>query len=161
MIKNQRGQSLIEALIALGSAVIIVAAITIAVITSVNNTDFSKNQNLATQYAQQGMELLRHKSEADWALFATLSGDYCLDEGKTTLVNAGFGCTPNIKNANSVLYFVRSVNISQNNAVCRGGASVSVSVSWNDGKCTNQTNKYCHSTKLDSCLTNINSVPTT
>jgi len=58
---NQKGQGLVEALIALGAAVIIIAAITIAVITAVSNSDFSTEQNLATGFAQQGMEIVRQK----------------------------------------------------------------------------------------------------
>ena len=160
MIKNQKGQSLIEALIALGTAVLIISAIAIAVITSVNNTDFSKNQNLATQYAQQGMELVRNKSEFDWPGFSTYSGSYCLSQNSTNLVPAGLGCSLNINDSNSNPFFVRQIDISQNDAICTGSTSVSVKVSWTDGKCTSASNIYCHTVKLDSCLANLHSVPT-
>ncbi|MDQ3098433.1 MAG: hypothetical protein M3Q44_01685 [bacterium] len=56
---NQEGQSLVEVVIALGIAVIIVIAFTNATITSVRNSQFSKNQNLATKYAQESLELIR------------------------------------------------------------------------------------------------------
>jgi Tfp pilus assembly protein PilV len=58
-IKNQQGQSLVEVVIALGIAVIIVIAFTNATITSVRNSQFSKNQNLSTKYAQESLELIR------------------------------------------------------------------------------------------------------
>lgn len=160
MIKSQKGQSLVEALIALGVAVVIISGIAVAVITSVNNTDFSKNQNLATQYAQQGMELVRHKSESDWGSFTMLSGSYCLDQNSTDLSPAGLGCSLNINDANSNPFFIRQVDVSQNTSSCTGSASVSVKVSWTDGKCSSASNVYCHTVKLDSCLANINSVPT-
>lgn len=150
-MKNQLGQSLIEALVALGAAVIVISAVVIAVIAAQNNADFSKNQNLATQYAQQGMEVLRQQSETSWQTFSTYSGSYCLDEGSTTLSSSGgSSCSVNISN-----FFVRSITINQNNAGCSGGAKVSVIVAWADGKC-NASNLYCHNVTLDSCLTNIN-----
>ena len=56
---NQKGQSLVEVVIALGIAVIIVIAFTNATIASVRNSQFSKNQNLATKYAQETLEVVR------------------------------------------------------------------------------------------------------
>lgn len=149
-MRNQLGQSLIEALVALGAAVIVISAVVIAVISAQNNADFSKNQNLATQYAQQGMEILRQQSESSWTTFSAYSGTYCLDEGSSTLTASGGACSVNINN-----FFVRSLTISQNNAGCSGGAKVSSVVAWGDGKC-NASNLYCHNVTLDSCLTNIN-----
>ena len=55
----QAGQTLIEVLVALAGITIIVTSLTVAVITSLNSAEFVKNQNLATQYAQQGMEVMR------------------------------------------------------------------------------------------------------
>ena len=55
---NQKGQGLLEALVALSAAVIIIAGMTIAAITAVSNSDFAKYQSLATDYAQQGMEIV-------------------------------------------------------------------------------------------------------
>lgn len=154
---NQKGQSLIEALIALGAAAIIVSAIAIVVITSVNNSDFSKYQNLATQYSQQGMEILKQKSESDWQSFSSFGASgsvtYCLNQDSTTLNPSGSGCTVNINN-----FFIRKVVIAQNDASCSGNARVTVSVSWKDGKCTSSGNIYCHSVDLNSCLANINGV---
>ena len=90
MIKlNEKGQSLVEALIALGVAVIVVSAMAVAAITSVNNADFSKYQNLATNYAQQGLEVMRQQAQSNWAFFASQvplyssgsSGEtYCLNQ---------------------------------------------------------------------------------
>lgn len=150
---NQKGQSLVEALVALAAASVIVSAIAIAVITSVNNSDFSKNQNLATQYAQEGIEVLRNLSQSDWANFSTYSGTYCLSKDSSTLTTpSGSNCPQNINN-----FFVRQVVITQNSSSCSLNTKVSVSVSWADGKCTSASNPYCHTVLLDSCLANINS----
>lgn len=149
---NQKGQSLIEAVVALGAAVFIISAIAVVVITSVNNSDFSKYQNLATQYSQQGMEILKQQSQSDWSTFSGLSGTYCLNQGSTTLTNFfGTICAKNINN-----FFVRQVVIDQGSLSCNSSTKVSVSVYWSDGKCP--INTYCHDVTLDSCLTNINGV---
>ena len=149
-MRNNKGQSLIEALIALSAAVAIISAISIAVIASINNADFSKNQNLASQYAQQGMEILKEQSTSDWPTFSSYSGAYCLSSNSTTLTPQGISCTLNISNT-----FVRQITISQNSGNCSGAAQVIVKVSWADGKCTSNLNPYCHNVTLNSCLANI------
>lgn len=149
-MRNSKGQSLIEALIALSAAVAVISAIAIAVIASINNADFSKNQNLAAQYAQQGMEILKQQSGSDWTTFSGYSGTYCLAENSTTLTPQGVACTLNISTT-----FVRQVSISQANSNCSGGAQVVVSVAWADGKCTSNLNPYCHNVTLNSCLANV------
>lgn len=151
-MRNQSGQSLIEALVALGAAVVIVSAVAIAVITAQNNADFSKNQNLATQYARQGMEILRKIREESWQTFSSYTGTYCLAQGSSTLTSSGgTSCPTNINN-----FFRRSVTINQNYGGCSGGAKVATSVFWSDSKCSS-SNLYCHNVTLESCLTNINS----
>lgn len=161
-MRKEKGQSLVEALVALAAAVVIVTGITVAVITSISNSDFSKYQNLSTQYAQQGLEILKQQSESNWASFALLNGVYCLSQNSTALVSPGAGsCPPNIQNSPGNNFFVRQINISQNDPSCSSNAAkVSVNVSWSDGKCTDSSNVYCHGVKLDSCLANINVVPT-
>ncbi|MBI3069818.1 MAG: hypothetical protein HYY87_00750, partial [Candidatus Levybacteria bacterium] len=57
--KVQKGQTLIEVLLALGTAVVVLSATVVAVLSALNNAQFSKNQSLATQYAQEGMEVMR------------------------------------------------------------------------------------------------------
>ena len=150
---NPKGQTLIEALIALGAAVVIISAIAVVVITSVSNSDFSKYQNLATQYAQQGIDIMRSQSESDWTSFTVKAGTFCLSKGTANLGAPVTNCnTPNVDN-----FFVREVIITQASASCQGSAKVAVDVSWSSGKCS-ASNLYCHSVLLDTCLANINSV---
>ena len=90
------GQTLIEVLAAFGVAVVLVSAIAIAVTTGLSNTTFSKNQNLATQHAQEGVELVRQMRNNDYSAFDAFSGNYCLDKNSTTLRSKGTGCGQNI-----------------------------------------------------------------
>nr|MBI5456078.1 prepilin-type N-terminal cleavage/methylation domain-containing protein [Candidatus Levybacteria bacterium] len=155
MMINQRGQTLIEALIALAAASVIISAIAVVVITSMSNSTFSKNQNLATHYAQQGIDIVRSQSESDWIGFLTKGGVFCLGEGATDLGSPSVCSSPNINN-----FFVREITITQNSSGCGlvadKNAKVVVKVSWADGKCS--ANIYCHSVSLDTCLANINTV---
>jgi len=151
-IKNQIGQSIVEALIALSAGVTIIAAIAIAVINSISNADYAKNQNLATNYAQQGMEIVNVLQKSNWNTFVTLSGTYCLDKESTNLSSA-IECDKNVDE------FVRTVLITKNTADCTTGSRVNVKVAWEDGKCKDEDNPYCHDVELISCIEGIHVIP--
>lgn len=167
---NQQGQSLVEALIALGAAVLIISAITVAVITAVSNSDYSKYQNLATSYAQQGIEIVQQKSQLDWNSVSGLNGTYCLSNapvGTTTLTQAQQSdkCPVNITNTS--MQFSRLVKFTPNSNNCQnndGSANmqIEVTVEWTDGKCSSTPANldFCHHVMLDSCLANIYGIPT-
>ena len=181
-MRNQKGQSLIEALIALGAAVVIVSAITIASITAMNNSDYSKYQNLATHYAEQGIEILRQNSQTSWNTFSGLAGvnphhnTYCFGQDVTDVshlqaIAVGDCDTPNIKNEKGTEFFVRQFSLinyitaqslpnpTTDNFACNGIIRATVTVSWTDGKCTDTDNLYCHKVSFDSCFANVNQVP--
>ena len=176
---NQKGQSLVEALIALGVASIVVSAMAVAAITAVNNSDFSKLQSLATNYAQQGIEIVRQQSQTNWTTFDDLAGawdnpsSYCLAQ-KTppSFDKPGVLCdlsAPNIEDQNGKLFFVRVVSLRHikfnilytTPSIVHPGCSVSGSidaittVSWTDGKCSGGS--LCHDVTLESCFVDINS----
>ncbi|MGH7245713.1 MAG: type IV pilus modification PilV family protein [Candidatus Levyibacteriota bacterium] len=164
-MRSKKGQTLIEVLIGLATMVVVISAITIAVISSLNNASYAKNQNLATQYAQQGMELMRDLRDINYASFSALTNTtYCLAKGCSMLSNTSGDCGPKVNAIcdQNVDIFVREVDVVQNSAECLGGSSakVTVSVSWADGKCTDRTNLFCHQVKLDSCLSNNNVINT-
>lgn len=165
--KAQDGQMLIEVLVALGTAVVVLSATMVAVLSALNNAQFSKNQNIATQYAQEGMEIMRKMRNSNWSAFNALSTlAYCLDKGDTLLNlddarddnNTPQGCSsdshvfsPLPKNIDD--FFARRVDIEEDSALCGGSnqTKVTVSVSWSSNKCTRE-NLYCHNVKLVSCL---------
>ncbi len=154
-MNSQKGQSLIEAMVALGAAVAVIAAIAITVVSSVNNSTFTKNQNLANQYAKQGIEIVRQLSRSNWTTLQSYNAIYyCLPQGGQVLDQATAGVCPQ-----NIGIFVRQVNIEQNSISCSGAIRATVIVSWADGACTNSNNPYCHKSTLDSCFTNLNRVP--
>jgi type II secretory pathway pseudopilin PulG len=179
---NNKGQGLIEALIALGAAVVIISAITIAVVTAVHNSDFAKYQNLATGFAQQGIETVAQQSQLDWNHTATYGGTlpFCLAQGATTLPPSS---STSCKDINAGSMFIREVDFTKippqlsctnlsspccssslqpgigapdfctnNPSLC--SSQVTVTVKWTDGKCSSASD-FCHSVKLDSCIQDI------
>jgi len=154
MIK-EKGQTLVEALIALGVAITIISAIVVSVISSLSNAQFTKNQNLANHYAAEGMEIVRSIRNSSWPSFIALSSTYyCLSQdSKTLLLKGASGCGQNVG------IFVREVNIEHNSPSCVGTSRITVYVSWSDGKCTDASNAFCHNVDLISCMGNNNAVP--
>lgn len=156
LLINSKGQTLIEVLVALAAAVVVVYAITTAVITALNNAQFSKNQVMAAQYAQQGIEVLRHVRDSDWSKYSSYSDEsilqYCLDKNsKEVREKSGASCGTNVDD------FIREVRIQKNSPDCTqpsqttSAAKITVTVSWSDGKCPSG-NLYCHNAKLVSCF---------
>jgi prepilin-type N-terminal cleavage/methylation domain-containing protein len=150
-----KGQTLIEVLVALGIISVVATALAAVVITSASNAQFSKNQNMATQYTQEGMEIVRRMRDSDYTVFRTYNSIYCLDKDSSIL-------GPNCTSANIDNFFLRKVTITQ--GTCAGSAvsnvaSITVSVAWQDGKCS-ASNPYCHASRLVTCLSTVNPVPT-
>lgn len=169
-----KGQTLIEVLIALSIAVVIVTAVAVSVLSALNNAQFTKNQNMATQYVQEGMEIVRNIRNSNWDSFKNLSGAYCLDKNSADLIakvpqdmNFENGCPhPGVPPQNLDI-FARQVNIeyapvpSTAPAPCSNSErKVTVLVSWASGKCTNPSDVYCHSAKVSSCFNDVVVRPT-
>lgn len=167
--QSQQGQSLIEVLVALSASIAVVTAITITIITSLSNAEYAKNQNLATQYAGEGLETVRQIAKNNWSNFQTYTSTYyCLPKGNTTIcamgsINCGtpITCGQNIDSILSrqviIVQSQSSSYCSNKPCYCSNSAEVISSVSWGDSRC--QTgNPLCHQVSLRSCLANINSV---
>ncbi len=55
----RRGQSLVEAIAAIGITVLVVTGLVVLAVGAVHSATLAKNRSLAVQYAQEGMEALR------------------------------------------------------------------------------------------------------
>lgn len=62
-MKNSKGQSLIEVVAGLAVMMIVVLSLVSVTTVSVRNASFSRNQMLATKYAQEGIEEARNLRE--------------------------------------------------------------------------------------------------
>lgn len=155
MKSNEEGQSLVEAIIAMTAAILVVSSIVGAVIVSLNNAQYSKYQNLATQYAQEGIEVVKKISVANWTNFSALTNlNYCLPEGgQAPVIRINPTCDANVYSVGNpaTQIFRRSIDIEQSSVDCSLGSKVTSTVSWSDSKCTSG-DIYCHSVVLRTCI---------
>lgn len=171
---SQKGQTLIEVLVGLAAAVAVLSAITTTTLSSLHNSQFGRNQNLANTYAQQGLEVVRNIHATDYSTFSNLSGIYCFAQSCNTINPSDVGgiCgkisgnrCPGIFNYGE---FIRTVTVhagDAESAKCNTSGStvntkVDVSLSWSDERCTDRTNLYCHSVTHSSCFNDAEVVPT-
>lgn len=70
-VSSVRGQSLFEVVVALFVVTLIMITLVALAVTSVRNSDFSKNKALATRHAQEASEWLRGERDEDWDVFST------------------------------------------------------------------------------------------
>lgn len=134
-MKDEKGQSLFEVVLALAvAALIIVAIITLATI-SIRNASFSRNQSLATRYAQEAIEWLRGQRDEDWDAFAAraLTPLWCLKSlSWTDTVIGGCGSSDFISDT----IFKREISFTFLNA---SNIDTGVKVFWEDAQGLHET----------------------
>ena len=153
---SEKGSTLIESLLALTFAVVIITAVVIAVTTALSNSTFTKNQNQATQLAQEGLDIARYMKTADYVAFRALddSVEYCPTEEGVLLPDDESYCGEG--------NFIKTIRINHaggNNP--SGGRACEVlnstfvtsEVSWTDAKCNED--EYCHKVALNTCLSDL------
>lgn len=167
-LNKYKGQTIIEVVVALGAGIIVLSAMTMAVVTALNNASQSTNESQATLVAQQGIEIMRNMRNNNYSALAGLQNNtYCLAESCTAVTsssNSSCGlqtttCPVNVDNK-----FIRKVELRQNSTACLASNAtpvpgskqtyINITVSWTDSKCRNSSNQYCHSVALNTCLSN-------
>lgn len=147
----QKGQALLEALIAMGIAVVVITGITIAISSSLQNSSFSKNQQLAASYAQEAIEIARQLRDDKYTEFLMKDGLYCLNKGSAEFTTP---CPPT--SGKNVDEFLRTVKFFKNNCYGTGTQAdltrVEAEVSWESSKCTDSGNRLCHKSEIVTCL---------
>ena len=149
-MKNlQSGQTIIEAIVALMTILLIITAIAIVIVNGLYNSQFIKNQNQANKYAQQGIEFIRNIQRNDLRSFKDLdpNGIYCIDETTNALIGNCFTAGKNTGTS-----FNRTIIFTPNDAKCPSTqVKVTVNVKWVSTKCPG-SNTYCHEVKLVACM---------
>ena len=126
---KEKGQVLVEAVIALAVSVLIISGLLSVVTASIGSATFSRNQSSATKYTEEGMELVRsYRDQNTWDVFYGNIGA-CQDK-------AGISLHPQTN-------FDRKVTCI---SVDSSKVKVTAIVSWTDSKGT-------HNSKLVSYLT--------
>ena len=152
-MKNwQSGQTMIEAIVALMTMMVILTAIAVVIVNGLYNSQFIKNQNEANKYAQQGMEYVRDIQQNDLGVFSALvaqnSSFFCVDEANNTL--SADKCSATGVNTGSS--YNRTISFSNDPSICLTNSEirVTVTVTWSSSKCG--TNTFCHKSQLVSCM---------
>ncbi|OGC38001.1 hypothetical protein A2155_01905 [candidate division WWE3 bacterium RBG_16_52_45] len=65
-IRARKGQSLVEAVVAIGIALIVVTGLVVLAVGAVRSATLSRNRSVAVQYAQEGLEALRSVRDRDF-----------------------------------------------------------------------------------------------
>lgn len=157
MRKIQKGQTLIESLVALAVIITILSAIIIVITVSLYNSQFVRDQNIANKYSQETMEFIRGEQASNISKFSGYSGSgYCING--TNIVNTAVCGGANIGNMHQEIEFrkIDAENKCDAAASTASGAELTrviVTTSWNSSKCgSDPANRFCHSSKVESCL---------
>lgn len=145
---SEKGQTIIEAVVALATILLIIAAIAIVIVNALYNSQFIKSQNMANKYAQQGMEFVKNLQQNDLTSFAEkyVSGTYCIDTTVTPSVLTSLCDTINAGTPKRTISFIRGS--SECSAI---ETKVTVIVKWSSTRCSS-SNTFCHKSELVSCM---------
>lgn len=161
----QTGQTLIEVLLAFSVSILVLSAIVIGITTSLSNTQYTRNQNSANSYAQEGISVVRQIRDSNWDKFRNfyVTDTYCLGQDSELITLTSLNCGKNVG------IFSREVKLTHNSPNCCSrdgdpvfcaselkGSEATIKVSWSDNKCpTGADTPFCHEVELITCLSNI------
>lgn len=151
--KKSGGQTLVEAIVALGVAVIIITALVAVTTTALNRAQFVKERTQAQKYAQEGLEWIRAERDKDWSDFANKAGlppigtSYCLNADPLTGWPSG-ACAANDYSLGGL--FKREAVLERANIVPGppdpDQVEVRVTVSWQEGGRTHKSEQTTYLT---------------
>ena len=129
---RERGQSLIEAIVAVAAVVLIVTGLIVGTTQALRASQLARARSLANKYSQEAIELTRNLRDSGWTLFQTRSGRYCLAKDNSWPAGPSANCTPNIDNT-----YTREAIFSWDGVAER--MIVTVRTSWSEGAVTRQS----------------------
>lgn len=137
---HQKGQSLLEVLLALGVAIIIIVSLSALAVYGLRNAQHGKNVETATRLAGQGAEQVRTvRDRQSWQVFRTYPVNSCfqVETSNWTLQQAGCGGVPLL---NEFSNFLREIRLTDATTGAGEGRKITVTVFWTDTAGTNQIN---------------------
>lgn len=132
-MKNIKGQSMFEVILALFIITLILVAVVILSTSSISNSISSRNKTLASKYTQEAIEWLRSEREADITNFRSKISisNYCLNSLNLNWTNTGVcGSSEIIPET----VFLRQVNFTTSLVSGKLIITANVVTSWNDSK---------------------------
>lgn len=154
-MQKQKGQTIIEAVVALATLMIIITAIAVVMVSGLYNSQFIKNQNEANKYAQEAIEAVRNTQTNDLETFKSYIDAavlFCLDDQGVIYSS---GCTADTVNTAGI--YVRTIEFSNvapkclNNDDDASDLQVTVIVKWSSTKCP-ASKTFCHESNLVTCM---------
>ena len=174
-MRKQEGQTLIEILLAFSVCILVLSAIIVGITTSLSNTQYTKNQNLANSYAKEGMAVVRQiRDSSSWNNFSSLEDyitntRYCIGSNPTELKKLELSNQNCWAQSPVGKIFSREVVFAHDSPDCSAGippiptptpttipkgSKVTIIVSWSDNKCP-VGDPFCHKVELITCFSNI------
>jgi len=126
--KLQKGQSLFEVVVAIAISALVITGIVSLTTNSIQNSSFSRDSNLASNYIVQTNEWLRQERDGDLNVFIThtATGTWCFKELTWTLPKA-CGASDYVTGTK----FTRQVDFQ---TVSPNLVQVDVTITWSDSK---------------------------
>ncbi|MBI5019118.1 prepilin-type N-terminal cleavage/methylation domain-containing protein [Candidatus Gottesmanbacteria bacterium] len=94
--RYERGQTLLEIVVALGVIAVVLTGLVTAVTASLRYSQVSKYRSQGVKFAQEGVELARKLRDtspwADFSAYSSGTGAWCLNEAGSWSVSDGSGC---------------------------------------------------------------------
>lgn len=141
VVRKKNGQSMLELLIALGIGVLVILALVQSMVLSMKNSEFAKNQNLATRYSQEAIEKIRsERDKLGWNDFFTNYKDtsQCIGASSWSPKPVG-GCS---QNTGSI--FIREASFQKIND---NQLDITVITSWTDTSGTHKSEQKTYLTR--------------
>jgi Tfp pilus assembly protein PilV len=141
--KYQSGQSLFELVLSIGVSAVIIVVLVALVNNAVQGAAYSRNQTLATRYAESGMEWVRTQRDADITTFLTKANamSYCLKNEPPTWQSGVCGSTDYVVSAGVTTIFKRQVTFPAPTVVSgKNLYTANLTVTWTDSKGTHTVN---------------------
>ncbi|HCM37051.1 MAG: hypothetical protein UV61_C0030G0004 [Candidatus Gottesmanbacteria bacterium GW2011_GWB1_43_11] len=124
---NSSGQSLLEAVIAIGISTMVLVSLITAVRFALANAQYTRNKTQATKYTQEAVEWLRSQRDLDWATFYTYAqgSQFCLNDLVVASLTSQVACASGINITGTI--FTRSATLTASGA---DKVLVNVIVTW-------------------------------
>lgn len=147
-MKQEVGQTLIEALVALGIVLIVIVAIVTVVTIALSRSQFVKERTQAQKYAQEGIEWVRSERDRGWSNLANQvpagqSQTYCFNTSPISSWPGAGTCSDFTLSS----LFKRDVVLTRPEAPADIRITVKITVSWQEGGRTHASSQTTSLTK--------------
>lgn len=106
---SMRGQSLVEAIIAISVVMLLVTGLVAGTSASLKTSQRGRSRDQAVKFAEEGLEYARGLRDQSWTTFAALSGNYCFDTDAVSPLTFTVSQDCDVKKTTSDTVFTRQL----------------------------------------------------